>query len=155
MRPIRSRLLIAACPFVLMGLVCWSGCRDGRVVRYPVQGTVLVDGQPADGAFVFLFPLDGSEEVMKLRPYGITDANGTFTLSSLSPNDGSPVGEFAVTVRWPDRHPTQMGNGNEKRSGLAGYDRLNGRYTSPTKSPLKVTITAGQNELPPFELTSR
>jgi len=37
--------LVVGC--LLTGLAVLSGCGDGRLARYPVSGTVMVDGKPA------------------------------------------------------------------------------------------------------------
>ena len=52
------------------GLSTLAGCGDGKIRTYPVTGTVLVDGQPADGAMVIFCPVEGSEEFTALSTDG-------------------------------------------------------------------------------------
>ncbi len=89
---------------VLLTAVVWLptvfGCGDDKIARYPVTGTVLVDGRPAEGATVIFYPVGGSEEFQKERPFGVTDANGKFDLRTFQPGDGAPAGEYKVMARW-------------------------------------------------------
>jgi hypothetical protein len=89
--------------FLALGLSTWVGCGDGKVARYPVIGSVNIDGKPADGAMVIFCPTDGSEEVMKLRPFGYTgpDANtkakpGEATAAKSTDYQWADPGTYAV-----------------------------------------------------------
>ena len=104
MRP--SRILfrtgrVVAWSLLLVGWIAVSGCGDGQIARYPVKGTVIVDGQPAAGALVIFCPVEGGPpELMRERPYGRTDPQGIFELRTLEPGDGAPAGKYNIMVRW-------------------------------------------------------
>jgi hypothetical protein len=106
---------------------------------------VLFDGKPAAGATVFFYPVETDAEA--LAPYGVTDANGSFTLTTYLTFDGAPAGEYVVTVRWPG--PPRRGEDEQ------GPDRLKGRYDNPKTSKLRATVETKPNDLPPFQLPGK
>ena len=57
------------------------------------------------------------------------------------PKMASPVGEYAVTARWP-LDPDQM----------MSPDRLRGKYLQKTSPVTTVMIQEGDNQLSPIEL---
>jgi hypothetical protein len=143
---LRRALLVAA---VAMGLASVSACSkdDGRVKVYPVNGKVLVGGQPAARARVVFYPV--AEELKKPGmpiPDGTTDNEGNFKLRSYDPGDGAPEGDYKVSVIWLD-----VPEGAEENP-LSAKDRLGGRYANPQKSNLTATVPKGGGEIPPFEL---
>jgi hypothetical protein len=144
----------AAQLFVILGLVTANGCGDGRIERYPVEGTVLVDGQPADGALVFFCPVNASGELENLRPSGKADASGKFTLTTIDFGDGAPAGEYKVLAQWPSPTPV-VDDGRDGRGTRPGPDRLKKKYYNLDTTPLTAIIEEKSNELSPFELTSK
>jgi hypothetical protein len=137
-----------------MATLALSGCGDGRIATYPVTGKVLINGRPAEGAVVVFCPVEPSAEVEHLRPAGMADASGQFTLTTFEPSDGAPVGQYKVLVKWPA--PSPATDDRDARPGRAnkGPDRLRGKYYSIETTPLAVTIEEQSNDLPPFELKS-
>ena len=81
-----SRLLSVCC---VLGLLL--GCTGNAML--PVQGTVMLDGQPLEGAAIGFIPAEGGRPAT-----GKTDAQGHFTLASFTANDGLPPGSYKVTV---------------------------------------------------------
>ena len=84
---------------------CWPliGCRKATPQfesrpTFPVEGTVLIRGKPAEGVQVFLHPRDVSQ---RGKPRGVTDADGRFRLRTYHDGDGAPAGDYTVTVYWP------------------------------------------------------
>ena len=137
------------------GLLAVSGCGDGKIARYPVTGTVTVDGKPADGATVIFCPVEGEPEFMRERPFSQTDASGRFELTTLEPKDGAPAGDYTVMVRWLATSGPQPANVDPDRGGGGrAYDRLGGRYFHPEKSGLTATVEEGPNDLK-FDLQSK
>jgi len=126
------------------------GCGDGKIVRYPVTGTVKVDGKPVTGAMVVLCPVEGPEELMRERPVGSTGPDGKFLLTTLEKDDGAPAGQYKVLVQWLSGAP----QGDVDRGG-GPVDRLRGKYFNLERTPLTATISEGPTDLPPFELMSR
>ena len=139
----------ACLSFALLALLLPS-CGDGRKKCYPVSGKILVDGKPALDCFVYLYPANPADGEGKDRtiPLAMTDETGAFSLSTYDTNDGAPTGEYVVTFTW------------RERSGLLknqyeGKDRLNGKYASPDKSTIRLTIEKKPTDLPPYELTTK
>ena len=74
-----------------LAVVSIAGCGDGQIKRYPVKGSVTVDGKPADGAMVIFCPTENSSpEIQRQRPFGFTGPDGHFELTTLTKADGSP-----------------------------------------------------------------
>lgn len=158
MRP--SRISFRTRHFVLWllaaaGLLASAGCGDGKIRCYPVTGTVLVDSQPAEGAMVIFCPVDGSEEFMRERPFGVTDADGKFELRTFRPGDGAPAGNYKVMARWLSKAAQSSQAADQDRAAGGSPDRLRGRYFNPDTSGLGATVEEAPTELPPFELKSR
>src|SRR5882724_7471471 len=111
-------------------LVCavLSGCGGGT---YPVQGKVVwKDGTPAK-------QLDGSHVVFempekKVSARGIVQADGTFRLTTVKPDDGAYPGEYKVLI-VEDR---KFANGEGTSLMPAVLDL---RYADPKTSDLTAT----------------
>ena len=146
------RRWLAWFPF-LAGLVILAGCGDGKLPRYPVSGRVLVDGQPADGALVIFVPVQASEEAMQKRPTGFADASGNFQLTTIDKDDGAPAGEYKVLIQWPQKTQASTDDPGYRR-GKLGPDRLKGRYFVENPE-IAATIEEKNNDLPPFQLSSK
>lgn len=135
--------------FAVLALGC-NEAPEGRMQVYRTSGKVQIDGQPAVGVKVVLYgatpELQGPGTV---APYGVSDSDGEFELTSYDAGDGAPAGEFTVTAYWPE--PIPEGADEEF---YQPKDRLGGKYTDPIKSSLKVTIEEHSNELPTFDLES-
>jgi hypothetical protein len=129
----------------LAGALACPACSGGL---HTVRGKVLYDGSPIKGAVVIFHP-KGGDSVTALRPTGVTDENGVFSLVTIK-DDGAPTGDYQVTVTWPEpRAPA----GDKLSQGMPEtVDRLKGRYANPETSGLTATIKQGANELAPFEL---
>lgn len=126
----------------LVGLAGCGGEPTSRVVVYPVEGTVLVGGRPADNVRVMFHPLSGGDT--PVYPVGVSWAGGTFQLTTMKPGDGAPAGEYAVTVLWPDPSNPMDECGCPDP---AAHDRLRGQYLDPAKTTLRATIQPGRNEV--------
>jgi hypothetical protein len=138
----------------LIAALLWSlalgGCSESLEpqlpLRHPVQGKVIYRGQPASGFRVTFHPLQDIGQ-LKFAPSAITEKDGSFRLRSYEPDDGAPLGDYVVTLEWPD-HLIQADDPDPKPE----VDRLRGAYSDPRRSQIKVTVTAGQNELQSFVL---
>jgi hypothetical protein len=135
------------------GLATLAGCGDGKIARYPVTGTVIVDGQAAEGAMVLFCPVEGSDEFMKERPIAWTDASGKYELRTFEPGDGAPAGQYKVMVRWMAK--ASQAPQDPDRGGGGSFDRLRNRYTNPEMSGLTATVNEEATEVPPFELKTK
>jgi len=116
-----------------------GGPGDG-LTKFPVTGTVLVDGEPQDRVRVRFFRNGKPGETNADTPAAVTDPQGRFALSTNGDADGAVAGTYKVTFFW------KLGN------GPGTSDLLGGRYGKLETTPFEVTVVEGKNELPPFEL---
>lgn len=118
-----------------------AGCGRRGAKKYPVSGSVTVNGQPAAGVVVRFVSSDASLAGQDRQPVAVAGPDGRFELSSFGDNDGAAAGEYAVTFFWPVNLMTM------------DRDRLQGKFADPKKSEVRVTIPAEPTALPPFALT--
>lgn len=90
-----SRLAFAGM-LLASGLGCGGDTRP-RIV--PVTGTVLLDGQPLEGAAISFIPESSSPKGYARPSMATTDQSGQFTPETYQPGDGLPVGKFKMIVR--------------------------------------------------------
>jgi hypothetical protein len=133
---------IACAALVLAALWGALGCggADGPK-KYPVRGTVTVNGKPAQFVRVQFRHADQSLPGNLKQPVGMTDETGAFALSTSGDRDGAVPGDYTVTFEWL--------SGND----LGAHDRFGGRFAKPDAAARKVRVEPTANELPPFELT--
>lgn len=75
----------------------------------PVTGTALLDGKPLVGATVMFNPTGSTKGT---GGFGLTDADGKFTLTDFQSNPGCAPGEYGVTfskMTQPDGSPIPPG----------------------------------------------
>lgn len=127
-------------------LGCGGSLQPELPPRHPVQGKVLHRGQPAKGFRVTFHPT-GDIGPLQFAPSAITSDDGTYRLQSYEPEDGAPLGDYAVTFEWPD-HLIATDDPDPKPV----VDRLRGAYSDPQRSRFKASVVEGPNEMPPFNL---
>lgn len=129
-----------------LGLLSATSCKksDGRLPVYPVKGQILVDGNPAKDVIVSFWPAKIEKGLHAYCPSGKTDDNGYFQLSTYNENDGSPAGDYTVTIEWP--------LGFNAISNQYHGDHLQGKYSDQGASEIKVKIEAKPNELAPIRI---
>ena len=134
-----GRLLhIAACA-LLMATGCAQKIDDG-LTKFPVTGTVLINGKPQEGVRVRFFRDGKPGRTNADTPAAVTDSEGRFAISTNGDGDGAVAGTYKVTFFW--KHGNAPGT----------PDLLGGRYTKLETSAFEVTVIEGENELPAFEL---
>lgn len=127
---------------VLLGL---SGCGARPEPVVPVRGQVRLDGRPLAEATIVFHRRD--KEGRNLT--GRSLADGTFRMTTHASGDGVPPGRYGVTVEWREL----VKEGDE--SSRIGRNLLPARYADPTTSGLECEIVEGDNDLPPWDLSSR
>jgi 5-hydroxyisourate hydrolase-like protein (transthyretin family) len=126
--------------------------------HYKVTGKVLCNGKPAEGVDIQFNPKGdvGSDPHIA---HATSDESGSFSLECRD-GPGALPGEYMVALRLMD-YNTATARKQRKRVGgvrMKNYpeDALKGRFSDP-KNPqypgYTASITAGTNELPPFEIT--
>jgi hypothetical protein len=134
---------ILACAAV--ALAAAAGC--GGVKTYPVKGTVRFEGKSMKGggsiSFVPTTKQDGK------AAGGEIAEDGTYTLTTNTPGDGSMAGEFRVVIsQVTEREPeaTRDGERTGKSVVLVGKDeRIPLVYSDAYKSPLTAKVEAKDN----------
>jgi hypothetical protein len=121
-----------------------AGCGSGKI---PVDGTVLLDGQPLANADVLFMPKSGGRPAT-----GKTNADGKFKLSTDRPDDGVLPGEYDVGVNAVSVTYEKSPDGSEfaeRDTWLAPQ-----RYGKPSTSGLTAKISASERT-PKIELQSK
>ena len=128
----------------VLALTAASCSRESRPPVYPVRGAVMFQKKPAAKAVVVLRPTAPGPPGATL-PHGAVGPDGTFRIGTFGADDGAPAGEYVVTITWPEARTDPSGD-------EVTTDRLKGRFADPARSPWKVTIKEGENELGPLRL---
>src|SRR5262245_50879289 len=124
LRPAALALRVA----VALTVVALASCGGGKYPKvYPVKGKILVNGAPAKECQIYFRRTSAGGPASPVTPNALTAENGEFQLTTYTPDDGAPEGEYAVTIEWRDR------------SGLAqmefdGPDQLGGAYATVEKT---------------------
>jgi hypothetical protein len=136
--------------FLLLGLslslLCSLSCSSGQRKLYPVRGTVLCDGKPAEGAEVALYALDTSQPMQQV-PRGRVQADGSFVIGTYVPADGAPAGDYKVIIVWlpPNAVDRVMETGSYP-------NLLPAIYSDMKTTPLTLQVKEGPNHVPAYEL---
>jgi len=89
----------------MVSLVMLAGCGSGLM---PVSGTVLVDGQPAEGVALIFHPMN--DDPSALPATTTSGPGGSFSLSTnLEP--GVLPGSYKITAIWPDPNHKSVAKG--------------------------------------------
>ena len=122
------------------------GVKRKILPTHPVEVTATLDGQPLTAATITLHRFNKDTEKFASVADGLTDEKGRTKLSTYTKFDGVPAGEYAVTV---------------VKTGKGYYDgeipeasKLPAKYATATKTPLKVEVKEGQNDIQ-VELSTR
>jgi hypothetical protein len=126
---------------VSASMLTLSGCGGGSAPsrpQYAVHGKVLHHGQAAARAIVVLHPVNQSDPP-PFPPRGVTGADGSFVIGSRLTSDGAPVGEYVVTVTWPEEQNPKNPPENTPP------DRLKNRYNDLKRSKWHVHVAAASD----------
>ena len=135
--------------WVVIGLVCLSGCGKSGPDVQMVEGVITLDGSPLQGATVGFTPLVAGKG---LPATGGTRADGTFTLTATRggrPDKGTTVGEYGVTVSKIEFVPDPKWDNQERGKTPMGQRKYTHvvpeAYESIATSGLKTTVKRGFN----------
>ncbi|HEX4592208.1 MAG TPA: carboxypeptidase-like regulatory domain-containing protein [Gemmataceae bacterium] len=147
----RSTIPVRLLSIVLLPAVV-AGCSDppGHHPRFPlvpVHGVVRLKGKPVEGARVTFHNTEKG-----VSAYGVTDAEGRFTLTTFLPGDGAVPGREQITVTKAEEsgHATAKTAPPVFRTGRAPRPRwlIPQRYSSPLTSGLMRDVSeTGDNEI--------
>jgi hypothetical protein len=106
---------------------------------HPVKGKVVLgDGKPlAEGTVTFVPVKEPGRHAT-----GTLRSDGSFSLATKDLGEGAPEGEYKVRIE----SAATTGGGKASRSAVPA------KYQDEDSSGLKVTVKAGPNDLPPFQL---
>ena len=110
---------VAVC--IAVALLSAAGCSQGdRPTLAPVEGTILLDGQPLQGAAVCFKP-EGAR-----TSRGFTDAQGHYELLYLRDIKGAAIGHHKVSIATPSELPAS-------KRAPAKYDQRSSTLTADVK----------------------
>lgn len=143
-RPARRACLLALAALSLAAPSCGDGPK--RKPTFPTEGKLLLNGKAYGGITVFFYSTDPSE-TEPTRPFGVTNADGTFALTTSAQNDGAPAGEYAVTLLYePLDSPLMRAAKGPKPPPI---DK---KFADPKTTPLRAKVEArDKNVLDPLD----
>ena len=144
---------------VFSAAVC--GCGPSGPAVEMVEGVVLLDGTPVEGATIFFSPApqDGQGPT-GLPAAGRTGPDGTFHLNATGgarSGAGTGIGDYVVSVVKQEGDPPPVSEPGQPRlpppMGMKIKDVLPLVYKHGSTSPLRATVVQGKNSFR-FELSS-
>jgi len=132
--------------FTLSFASCGSA-RDRKL--YPVDGKVLYNGKPAAGVQVIFHPQNDSSPQAAV-PSGVTDEEGSFTLTSYNTAKGAPAGSYYVLLFWPKRLSSGVINAHLAKS--IPEDFFKGRFTDQKRPGFFTEVKVEPNHLASFNI---
>ena len=127
--------------FLLM-LAAFSvvGCGPEEAFRKttsPVKGKITVDGAaPGSEVQMECHSVGAMDTVHPTFSQTATDADGNFSIATYAAGDGVPAGDYVLIFTWQDF--------NVMSRSYTGPDKLNGRYSDPKTSEIKLTVKEGE-----------
>lgn len=147
--PLRRRQNVVAAMIPVLGaslLLTAPGCgsKSDTLKAHAVQGQVTVAGRPEAGVRVTLVPKDKTNP--KIRPaQGLTQADGSFKLSTYVANDGAIEGEYAVILEYPKLVDNEGGR-------VPGPNVLPAKFAKAETTDISFRVAAGQNTIPAIDV---
>jgi hypothetical protein len=119
-----------------------SGCGNGLV---PVDGKVLLDGEPIAGATVSFLPEQGSGEARPAN--GKTDAAGVFRLRVPGMGEGAFPGRYRVAVMLMKQEPLQAAKPAKGPVASAGEEGDAGSQATAVMTPVEYIVPAAYGSI--------
>jgi len=150
-RPAAPYLSLAVLVLILSG-----GCERGPQM-VPVSGTITLEGKPLAGASVMYVLKTGGPPVT-----AVTDSQGKYELSTLTPGDGALEGDYQVAIvayRVTGVSADPASDPSQQLPGAQGGERVTWiapmRYSDLKTSGLTATVSADQENVIDFDLQSK
>lgn len=131
-------------------LISFIGCSgrgdkwtQSRPPVYKATGKVMYQGKPLEKALVLYHPSNGDHS-----PYGETDAEGNFVLTTFDQADGGPAGSYKVVVTKMEYElkPTPYDTPEESSVARIPKHLLPAKYSKKETTDLTAEIKAdGEN----------
>ncbi len=143
-----------------------AGCGDPGIGAIPVEGTVLVDGEPMEGVMVTFHPDSAGGRAAS----GRTDASGNYKLTTEINGDGALAGSYKISVskhvNAEDDLPAEVDPNDEKsldaiyskvdsRKKQASKNFIGPRYENHMGSGLTATVESGKENKFDFEVKGK
>ncbi len=123
---------------MLMTVGCNEAEETDLVPVHPVSGQVKFQGKPMAHAVITFVPASDSLVIGSSRPHATADEDGRYELTTISPGDGAPIGDYKVTIYWPETW-------SEDADPLPP-DRLGNAYADADSTSLTAKVQTGVNE---------
>jgi hypothetical protein len=123
--------------FTICLLIAITGCGGNTLQTVPVQGKVTWKGQPLTSGDIAFHPQKLAVEGPHRMGIGRFDAEGKYTLSTVSHGDGVQPGEYAVVIVAREGRRMVDAGENLKPSPLPPS------YSAVSTTPLKAVIPVG------------
>jgi hypothetical protein len=111
----------------------------------PVQGKVLVDGEPVKGIWIRMH--SDEEPRQAVLPKAQTEPDGTFRITTYIGGDGAPPGHYKVTVEWLTFQPVG--------GRWAGPNKVDDKFGTVKTTPFEVTVGTEPITLPTFDVEAK
>lgn len=145
--------LRVGCVAIVAGLALGIGCSDPQSdlpTTHSVTGKVTLDGEPVEGAMVTFVPKGSGDSAV-----GVTEAGGTYNLSTFASGDGAVAGEYDVKiVKFEGSESTVEAEDEEEGGAFIPTDPhdtgdqanlLPKKYATPGASGLTATVSEEPN----------
>ncbi|WP_339734991.1 carboxypeptidase-like regulatory domain-containing protein [uncultured Gimesia sp.] len=139
---------LSFCLFCLVGLIL-TGCGSENTnlpELTPVNGTVTLNGDPASGVTIILYPQQGTNgNAPKDTAFGISDENGHYAIKHRSGAEGVEPGQYVVTFSkmvMPDGSTMEKG---AEPAAVGARELLPKQYTNPQRTKENVTVQKTQD----------
>lgn len=113
---------------LMMLLGCDSSKPDSKVI-VPVKGRVLLDGEPLAGArvtFIPISPIDSAQGDPQPMSYGITDAEGSYSLQQADGTEGAVKGQHTVMISKPIDRSSAPASVDSRPNAVPDFYRQHG-----------------------------
>jgi len=151
---VSCRWFVCSLPFIILASAV--GC--GPPPMQSVQGVVKLDGKPVDMCKVGFFP---DTEVFDSNRhgfgFGVTDAEGKYTMQHPQGDEGIWAGKYKVTlVAWVDSSGKPLGIDTKPSEVPGGVkNRFAEEYESPGTTPERAVVTKDNSKnIFNFDITS-